>query len=250
MNNQYKTATNLNQRRSLHEKYSTNKLGFGNWQFQNYIINPGSRILELGSGTGAIWLNHLYRLQGCKLVLSDLSQGMIDSAKELLGHHPNISYEIMDIQNISYDNQTFDIVIANSMLYHVPDIHKGLSEVRRVLKKDGYFYCSTYGEYGMFEWIYEVLKEFGVKDNTNKRFTLQTGTAILQKHFSHVVRKDYEDSLIVTDVDDLVTYILSCEGLIHVRNIPSGKLKAAFERRMVNGVINIPKEYGMFLCRD
>lgn len=35
-------------------------------------------------------------------------------------------------------------VIANRMLYHVPDLNKGLSEARRVLKNGGPFYCATY----------------------------------------------------------------------------------------------------------
>jgi SAM-dependent methyltransferase len=35
------------------------------------------------------------------------------------------------------------------MLYHVPDIHIGLSELNMVLKPDGIFYCATYGEHGI-----------------------------------------------------------------------------------------------------
>ena len=48
-------------------------------------------------------------------------------------------------------NNTFEIVIANSMLYHVPEIDKALSEVRRVLKKDGVFYAATSGENGIMD---------------------------------------------------------------------------------------------------
>ena len=38
-----------------------------------------------------------------------------------------------------YEDEYFDVVIANGMLYHVPDLEKALSEVNRVLKKGGVF---------------------------------------------------------------------------------------------------------------
>ncbi len=42
---QYENASKLNIRISIHEKYSTNKLGFGNWIFSNYRIENGMKIL-------------------------------------------------------------------------------------------------------------------------------------------------------------------------------------------------------------
>ena len=50
-------------------------------------------------------------------------------------------FECADIQNLPYPDESFDVVIANMMLYHVPDIARGLSEVRRVLRRDGRFFC-------------------------------------------------------------------------------------------------------------
>lgn len=65
------------------------------------------------------------------------------------------------------------------MLYHVPNMEKGLGEVRRVLKRGGCFYCATYGEHGIVEYISKILSVRGVEDNTNKNFTLQNGYKIL-----------------------------------------------------------------------
>ena len=61
------------------------------------------------------------------------------------------------------------------MLYHVPDIDKGLAEVQRVLKRGGLFYCATYGEHGIVEYLSKILSAYGVEDNINKNFTLQNG---------------------------------------------------------------------------
>lgn len=49
---QYSDSNNLNTRMSIHEKYSVNKLGFGNWLYQQYQLKDSMRILELGCGTG------------------------------------------------------------------------------------------------------------------------------------------------------------------------------------------------------
>ena len=54
--------------------------------------------------------------------------------------------------------------IANMMLYHVPNLDKGLSEVKRILTREGYFYCATYGENGIIPFIVSLLKEYGIKD--------------------------------------------------------------------------------------
>ncbi|MBQ8278432.1 MAG: class I SAM-dependent methyltransferase [Roseburia sp.] len=193
---QYKNADKLNIRIALHEKYSTNKVPFGDWIVSNYDIKQGSRVLELGCGTGSIWNNNLHLLDnGSEIVLSDFSEGMLNTARKNLGEHPNLSYQVIDIQDIPFEDNTFDVIIANMMLYHVPDLKKGLSEVARVLKEDGTFYCATYGENGIIQYIESLLKEYGVKDDMNKLFTLQNGTGILAEHFEKVQRLDREDGL-------------------------------------------------------
>lgn len=188
---QYATANNLDTRISIHDKYSTNKLGFGNWIFSNYRIDKGAKVLELGCGTGDMWKNRESVICACsKIILSDFSEGMVATTKDNIGSYHNIEYKVLDIQEIPYKDATFDIVIANMMLYHVPDIDKGLTEVRRVLKREGRFYCATYGEHGIIEYLSKILSEYGVEDNINKNFILQNGYEILSKTFSKVEKKN------------------------------------------------------------
>ena len=246
---QYATANNLNTRISIHEKYSTNKMGFGNWIMSNYRIGKGMKVLELGCGTGNMWKNRETLISNCsKLILSDFSEGMIAAAKENVGNYDTIEYKVLDIQEIPYENETFDIVIANMMLYHVPDIHKGLTEVRRVLKKDGTFYCATYGEHGIIEYLSKLLAAYGVEDNINKNFTLQNGYEILSKSFSKVEKIEYVDSLAVTNIDDMVNYIYSLPSMTSLSNIPKHIIKTTLMQNLTNGILNVPKEYGMFIA--
>ncbi len=246
---QYATANNLNTRILIHDKYSTNKMGFGNWIISNYKIDKGMKVLELGCGTGDMWKNRESLISRCsKLILSDFSEGMIAAAKETVGNYDNIEYKILDIQNIPYEDGIFDIVIANMMLYHVPDIDKGLAEVRRVLKKDGSFYCATYGEHGITEYLSKILDAYGVEDNLNKNFTLQNGYNILKKLFLKVEKLEYNDSLAVTNVDDMVDYIYSLSSMTKLRNMPKHIIKEILIQNQTNGILNIPKEYGMFIA--
>ena len=247
---QYKTAQNLNLRISLHAKYSTNQIGFGNWLFSQYDLVPNMRILELGCGTGEMWDTKLHLLDtSIKLLLTDFSENMVSVVKDRFHAASNVSYEVVNIENIPYRDSCFDRVIANMMLYHVPDLDKGLSEAKRVLAEDGYFYCATYGEHGIMPFLAELLKDYNVKDTTNKKFTLQNGYDLLKEHFSHVERLDYEDSLAITDIEDLLNYIYSLTLIPDMAKLERETLKKALEQKMDRHVLNIPKEYGMFLCR-
>lgn len=245
---QYKNADNLNARISIH-RHSTNKTGFGRWIHSHYAIAPVSNVLELGCGTGIMWKDHLSLLDGgVQLTLTDFSSGMLESAKENLGKHDNLSYYTVDIQQIPFEDASFDVVIANMMLYHVPDLHQGLSEVRRVLKPGGKFYCATYGEHGISEYITNLLRDCGISDNLNKSFTLQNGSSILEQHFSNVSQYDYPDSLAIPDVDEFIDYIYSLAALDNIATIPRDTLRDTLKARCANGILIVPKEYGMFIC--
>ncbi|MBR5348018.1 MAG: methyltransferase domain-containing protein [Lachnospiraceae bacterium] len=245
--NQYAKADNLSTRISIHDKYSTNKMGFANWIYSNYRIEKGMKVLELGCGTGSMWKGHEDLLTTCgEIILSDFSEGMVETIRTNLGAHPNTRYRVIDIQSIPFEDATFDVVIANMMLYHVPDLDLGLREVRRVLKPTGTFYTATYGEHGIVEYLASLLGEYGVKDTASKAFTLQNGGKILGKHFPKVEMLRYEDSLAVTDVDDLVDYAYSLGGMTSLAQIPRETLREVFQRNMKNGILSVPKEYGMF----
>lgn len=247
--NQYATANNLNTRISIHDKYSTNKMGFGNWIVSNYRMHKGMKVLELGCGTGDMWKNRESMISDCaSLIISDFSEGMVAAAKENIGDYANVTYKVLDIQAIPYEDETFDAVIANMMLYHVPDLDKGLAEVRRVLKKDGSFYCATYGEHGIIEYLSKIFAAYGVEDHINKNFTLQNGYSILSRVFAKVEKLEYIDSLKVTNMDDMVEYIDSLSSMTSLNHVPPTRIKEILIENATDGILNVPKEYGMFIA--
>ncbi|MBQ8834264.1 MAG: class I SAM-dependent methyltransferase [Oscillospiraceae bacterium] len=253
MNNvakQYKNSDHLNTRISIHDKYSTNKQPFGDWIVSHYEIAPGDHILELGCGTGSMWKNNLHLLScGARLTLTDFSEGMLEAARTTLAGAESITFRQADIQAIPFPDASFDVVIANMMLYHVPNLHKGLAEVRRVLKPGGKFYCATYGIHGIMEYITDLLRDMNVRGSIGTSFTLQNGGDSLGKQFEKVRRLDREDGLAITDIGDFADYIYSLSGLTNMENVPRQVLLAALESRVENGILYVPKEYGMFICQ-
>ncbi|MDX9866140.1 MAG: class I SAM-dependent methyltransferase [Anaerolineaceae bacterium] len=212
---QYENADNLNVRIRLHEQFSTNKQGWQPWLFDRFAIAPGMRVLELGCGPGNLWLENLQRLpEDVEIVLSDFSEGMLGRAQDALAEAcPRFDFKVIDAQEIPFEDDSFDVVLANHMLYHVPDRRKAFAEVRRVLKPGGRFYASTGGKAHMQE-LHALMGRFDASllswgKSAAAAFCLENGAEQIGEFFNQVTMHRYEDSLRVTDADMLLAYILS-----------------------------------------
>ena len=253
---QYRDASNLNARIRLHVEFSTNKYGWFRWVFDQYELLARAHVLELGCGPGDLWIENIDRIpEGWHITLSDFSPGMLDQAREKLSVHAHpYNFELIDAQSIPYEDDQFDIVIANHFLYHVPDRQKALSEIRRVLNPSGRFYATTIGINHMIELPALVARfdpESGVfLKSEDIPFILENGEAQIRKYFSAVDMRRYQDDLRITDADILVDYIFSGMRLGLEAN-RRDDLAAFLHQEMVanNGLINIQKDSGMFIAQ-
>lgn len=249
---QYKDDNNLSIRIKLHAKHSTNKQGFIPWLFEQYKFSNRNHILELGCGNGEQWQNSIQHLPSdCILVLSDFSEGMVKNVWEKYSNHNNLLAQTIDIQNIPFPDNSFDVVIANHMLYHVPDLPTALSEVKRILKSGGKFYSATNGNGGMRPYLHNAFKQINPKHDfftQNFSFNLQNGIEMLRDYFGDVQRVDYEDSLSITETQDLIDWLKST---ITIANYSENDLHGFYDYfdsiRLREGAINIPKETGLFI---
>lgn len=250
---QYADDKNLSSRIKLHARYSTNPYAFPDWLFDQYTFTEGCNILELGCGTGKIWESRLDDLPaGSTVILSDFSEGMLSGVLRKYAEHKNVTVQKIDIQEIPYNDSSFDVVIANHMLYHVPDVSKALSEVHRVLKPKGVFYSSTISSKGMQDYLHRSLKDF--KSDLNAfgeelcPFTIENGADILKKHFNDVKLLEHIDSLKITETQDLIDWIASSITIEHISENELDGLYNYFESiRKSEGTITIPKRAGMFI---
>ena len=246
----YVKKDTLSTRINIHEKYSVNKYGWNNWIFDQYIIKENYKIIEFGCGNGNFWKNKLDKLPyGVKITLSDFSPLMVEKVKENLFKTENIDIQLIDIQNVPFSDKSFDIVIANHMLYHVPDFDKALTEVRRILKSEGAFYTTTIGKNNLnqLEIIYRIFENIcRFNYSGNLSFILENGKEKLEKHFQNIVQRKYSDHLEVTEVDDLMDYIVSYNSI--PEEIYQEIYKNIVKEIERYGVMKISKDSGMFIC--
>ncbi len=138
---------------------------------------------------------------------------MLEETRRNLEKQRSFRFKVIDAQSIPFRDGYFDAVIANHMLYHVPDRPAALAEIRRVLKPTGHFYASTVGDRHLVEMANLVgkfdagLASWGKKATDS--FTLENGVAQLSQWFAEIKLYRYEDALEVTEAAPLVDYILS-----------------------------------------
>ena len=249
---QYKNSNNLNVRISLHDQFSTNKTGWFNWLFNRIDFSKVNRLLEIGCGNGKLWENRNIDLRNREIFLSDISEGMVHEVRKKLGKDYNCI--VADCQVIPFKDGYFDAVIANHVLFYIQNLKKGLSEICRVLKDNGIFYCSTYGKEHMKE-ITELVQSFDSRVELSQNrlfdiFGIENGEKILKEYFKSVQFIPYEDSLIVNQAQPLVDYIMSCHG--NQNEILGPKLRKF--KSYVDDKINkdkeitITKQAGLFIC--
>jgi SAM-dependent methyltransferase len=136
-------------------------------------------VLECGCGTGRFGETpELPR--SLDVTLTDLSPGMVDEAvaRARANGFDRVSGQAVDVQSLPFGDGSFDVVVANHMLYHVPDPDRGVAELARVLRPEGVALVATNG-YGHMKEINEALAEvFGSHaEGLNEVFGIDTGEA-------------------------------------------------------------------------
>ena len=117
------------------------KAKMGEWRkefwkkINNKIDKKEMKLLEAGVGTGK---NIEYYPEEIDIYAIDFSEKMINEAESKLKKY-NKKAELlkMDIQNLDFEDNYFDLIVTSCVFCSVPDPIKGLKELKRVLKKDG-----------------------------------------------------------------------------------------------------------------
>lgn len=254
LKSQYQDGTNISARIRLHQKYSVNPQGWFPWIYEQCEIQTGMHILELGCGNGALWTENMDKLPAeLHILLSDISEGMIRDIRRTIGTEDSrFDYEIFDCGQIPMEDNRYDLVIANHVLFYCNDIPQVCREICRVLKPGGRFICSTYGTKHMQE-ISQLVQRFDSRiqlaaDNLYERFGLENGPDILKDFFQTITLKRYEDSIRLDQPELLIEYILSCHGNQNQYLLNRYKEFRSFVEKETRYGFSITKDAGIFLC--
>ena len=250
---QYQNAANISARIRLHKEYSTNPQGWFPWIYEQFHLKEGMKILEVGCGNGELWIENLEKLPGnIQIVLSDVSEGMLRDVRKFLGKDKRFSFRCFDCEENPYENESFDLVIANHMLFYCAELNQALKECRRVLKKNGVFACSTYSKRHMQE-ITGLVKGFDENislsaDVLYEKFGLDNGEEKLKPYFSAVECLHYDDSIEISEAEPLIAYILSCHGNQNRLLLDRYKEFREYVMEKTENGFHITKDAGMFKC--
>lgn len=274
---QYRDAGNISARIRLHRDFSVNTQGWFPWIYEQCRITDGMKILELGCGNGALWTENKANLPAWfDLVLSDISEGMVRDARRTVQEalkltatdgqspepagaaseqshpQPNVSFAVFDCQKIPYEDASFDLVVANHVLFYCEDMEQVCREVKRVLKPGGRLVCSTYGTKHMQE-ITRLVQEFDSRivlaaKNLYELFGLENGAALLGRVFDEVSLVRYEDEIRLQEPEPLLEYILSCHGNQNQLLLDKYKEFKAFVTEKTRYGFRITKDAGAFVA--
>lgn len=124
-------------------------------------IEPGSRVLDVGCGTGTISLALARR--GATTVGMDASESYLDGARRLRSH-PGVTYEHGDASDLQYASDSFDACVSALVIDVIPEVDRVAAEMRRVTRPGGVVACCTFDFWGGFAVLDLVLDSGAVLD--------------------------------------------------------------------------------------
>ena len=154
-------------------------------------------ILEVGCGTGVFADRLRTENPEATVIATDQSERLVELAAAR-----GVDARVADVQDLPFPDASFDLVAAMWMLYHVPDLDRGLAEIRRVLRPEGRFLAVTNGN----ESLAQLRRDAG-GEALMTQFSSENGEEALRRHFAHVSREDRDTRAVFPDHAAAVAYL-------------------------------------------
>lgn len=191
---QYAREHNLRARQRMYKEVSgPNPLEV---LWQTLVQWSPRRVLEVGGGPGEL-AERMQKELGAEVSFVDISPRMVELARER-----GVDAQVGDVQSLPFEDGVFDTVVAAWMLYHVPDLDRGLAEIARVLRPGGALVAVT----NSVQHLREFRELIAYPDALRETFNRENGEDLLSKHFAQVERLDLELAVTVRDRQALVDY--------------------------------------------
>jgi SAM-dependent methyltransferase len=189
------------------------------------------RVLEVGCGWGEL----AARLEGeahANVAGLDLSPRMVELARRR-----GVDAVVGDVQELEHPDGSFDAVVAAWMLYHVPDLHRALAAIARVLRPGGILVATTNAS-DDFSELWELVG----RDLSDRQLTFRSenGAEHLQRHFARVRRRDLTGPVMFADGAAIRSYVGSTAR--------GRALLEAMDERELGGPLEATKRVSVFVA--
>jgi SAM-dependent methyltransferase len=241
---QYADDQKLRVRIETHQRYSENPVPFTTWILGHVDARAGQRLLDVGSGPG----QYHDKLAGVRVIALDTSAGMLAKVK--------VPAVRADAQALPFAAGSFDRVMANHVIYHVPDMTLALRELRRVSRPGARVVMAANSRTSMrplFALVDEVAAEVGIPGypSVGLRFALED-LPLVQQAFGTARVEIYEDAFRFPSAEPVLAYVGSmwvdlldpATRAAFLRGIEA-RVRAIIER---DGPCRVPKRSGCFVA--
>jgi SAM-dependent methyltransferase len=194
---EYASERGLEARRSLYERRIGPDPREVMWA--EIVASSPARVLEVGPGPGEL-SERIQRELGARVVAIDVSERMVELARR-----HGVDARVGDVQELPFADDEFDLVVAAWVLFHLPDLDRGLAEIARVLRPGGRLVSVTNSEHHLGE----ARSHAGFSMAGRLTFSRENGEDALRRHFDPVERTDIDGSLTFPDADAIRAYLRS-----------------------------------------
>ena len=241
---QYGDDERLRVRIETHERYSENPEPFIGWVLRHVAAQPDYLLLDVGSGPG----QYHAHLDGVRVVALDKSPGMLAKVR--------VAKVQADAQALPFRDGSFDRVMSNHILYHVPDQRQALREMRRVSAGRGRVVITTNASDSLktlFDLYNEVAREHDAPEESSvgARFSFDDAD-LVREVFPSARIELYHDAFLFREAEPVLAYVASA-GPSRLPADVRAPVLAGLERRLRpiferDGVFRVTKTAGCFIA--
>lgn len=261
VHNHYASDEHLVTRIKTHETYTVPRVNFPEWVLDNISWQGNETIVDVGCGSG-IYVGPCTK-RASRYIAADLSLGMLRNLA-----NQGIDRVNLDARSLPLAASSVDVILANHMLYHLPDLGIALLEFRRVLRPGGKLIAATNSDIFMHQ-INEIVdvasRSLGggrlrkiARDGFIWPFTLENGRDRLTTVFEHVDLHELRSKLVFPAAEPVLAYINSTSELYlpHLKDGVRWQDVLLEVERLVQkqidsqGTFRVNKHNGVFVCHN
>ncbi|RNI21420.1 class I SAM-dependent methyltransferase [Flexivirga caeni] len=120
---------------------------------------PGSRVLDVGCGDG--FLSARLAAAGCEVTALDADAGVLERARDRWADR-DVGWVHGDVLSYPFQLESFDVVVSNATLHHLPDTEQGLLRLRDLLRPGGRLGVVGFARNGIVDWPMSLVGAVGI----------------------------------------------------------------------------------------